>query len=83
MSNETVEENISKAKLLRELGLSPWELKDFFHKFEEFQQRFGRLESQMDNIHHLMNLRTDSLRNDLDDLKATVDNLDEMIDRNY
>ncbi len=83
MSDEPVEDKILIAKILREIGLSPWQIKDDREQIDKLLQEMIRLRANLDNISHIMNLRTNALRNDLDDLKATVDSLDEMIDRNY
>jgi hypothetical protein len=83
MSDEPVEDKILKDKILREMGFSPWQLKDLFDRFDKLHKEVMEMRSSLDNMNHIMNLRTNSLRNDLDDLKATVDSLDEIIDRNY
>lgn len=83
MSDEPIEDKIAHAKVLREMGISPWQLKDLFDKMDLFQQKFIGLQSTVDNLHHIMNLRTNALRNDLDDLKSDVDGLDEIIDSKY
>ncbi len=52
-----------------------------------FHERINILFAQVEDLDRRMNLRTNALRNDLDDLKETVNSLDEltelMIERNY
>jgi archaellum component FlaC len=83
MSDEPVEDKILRAKLLRDMGLSPWQLKDLFDKMDAIQDQLAKFNRTLDNLHHIMNLRNNALRNDLDDLKHEVESLDEIIDRKY
>jgi hypothetical protein len=50
---------------------------------KNFTDNISEIRRLIDDLNNRMNLRTNALRNDLEDLKATVDSLDEMIDRNY
>ena len=75
MSDEPVEDKILRAKLLRDMGLSGWQLKDLFEKMDKIQDQLAILNGTIDNLHHIMNLRTNALRNDLDDLKEDIQNL--------
>lgn len=57
--------------------------KTIHYEIDELNKLLCYLKDSLEDLNNRMNLRTNSLRDDLEDLKATVDSLDEIIDRRY